>query len=111
MIQAKLIGAGLIGLLAFGAGWQVNGWRWESKQVAALEQAQRERDEWQAKVSAAERRVVEAEQKRRVEYRDRIVEIPKRIVGDCGLDAVGMQQLACAVRPSECTGKPDNPSR
>lgn len=79
-------------MLAFTAGWEVNGWRYKSREAKALEQAYKERDAANAKANglAADYELIETAlndysrdtvTKVRVIYRDR------KISADCAIPA------------------------
>lgn len=79
-----------IALSAFLAGWTVQGWRYQSREAKALEEAYRARDEAAAKANglAADYEIAEAalnEYSRAAEAKVKVVYRDRKVSADCAL--------------------------
>lgn len=101
MIPPSLYVAAVLMLASFGAGWQVQAWRWKAAESAQIEQAN-------AALVAEQKRSAEAsrgyqEQLAKVKAKTRVIvnevnrEIEKPVYRDCVIPADGMRLLDQAI--------------
>ena len=120
VIQAQIIAAGVVLAMAFGAGWEVNGWRKDAQinamQGRALDAADEARSKNRIIESLQDHRAriageLEVERQKEAEIIERIVvtEVIKYVKTDnaiqCGMDDAGVRvhDIAASGRVSETT--------
>jgi hypothetical protein len=95
-----LVGASLMSG-TFYAGYSYCDYGWQDAKNKALEEALKEAKMWQAKHAVAQNALAVSRANRKVEYREKIKYVTAD-VPDCELEHIRLQELVCAVRPSDC---------
>lgn len=102
-------------MLAFTAGWTVNGWRYKGREAKALEQAYAERDAANAKANglAADYELIETalnEYNRDTAAKVKVIYRDRKVSADCAVPAGAASLLDDARNNANAaiTGKPSN---
>ena len=109
-VQVKLIAIGLAVIIAFIAGWKVNGWRYDA-QIAETEKARQAmidafREEEAKSAAVLEQRLKELRANEKVIERERIKLVDRPVYNTECLDADGLQLIERARAGKTNTSKP-----
>jgi hypothetical protein len=82
-------------------GYSYCDYKWQGAKIKALEEAKREEKRLKSLLAQKQNEVAKSKQMREEHYRE-----SKRVIANsapvCELDSERLQELVCAVRPSEC---------